>query len=247
MIHIAETLSIHTVEDFLDAHEVRQLNDLMDIALAQQGRESFDGARTSTIHEVPGLTPDQARVLYEPAGRVEMTDVPAAAQAILDTALERSHPLITRGMPSVEDHRPWIFLEYQAGQYISAHADGIAPDPGTWPRQIAAASVTIELAPDGSGSFYVETSGSEAPWTPPLPETRANYAPRMRFTSEGTDSSSAWFRAMKRTRWTAQPAIGTLLLFGSQLIHGTEPVSAGRVRKFLTLLTAETPAPHGSW
>ncbi|MEU7090878.1 MULTISPECIES: hypothetical protein [Kitasatospora] len=246
MIHIAETLSIHTVEGFLSAPEVRQLNELMDVELAQRGRESFDSARTSTIHEVPGLSSEQARALYEPVGRVEMTDVPAAAQAILDSALERSHTAIARNLPSIQGHRPWIFLEYQAGQYISAHADGIAPDPGTWPRQIAAASVTIELATDGSGGFYVETSGSEAPWTPPAPEPAPGYAPRMRFISEGADGSSGWFSEMGRTRWTARPAAGTLLVFGSQLIHGTEPVRAGRVRKFLTLLTAETPARQGT-
>ncbi|MFJ9693135.1 hypothetical protein [Kitasatospora sp. NPDC101183] len=244
MIHIAETLSIHTVEDFLGAHEVQQLNELMDLELAQRGRESFDDARLSTIHEVPGLTSELARALYEPAGRVEMTDVPAAAQAILNAALERSRAAIARNAPSVESHRPWIFLEYQAGQYISAHADGIAPDPGAWPRQIAAASVAIELAPDGSGGFYVETSGSEAPWTPASPKPVTGYDARMRFISEGTDGSSDWFAAMKRTRWTAQPATGTLLVFGSQLVHGTEPVRVGRVRKFLTLLTAEAPAPH---
>ncbi|MFD9123516.1 hypothetical protein [Kitasatospora sp. NPDC059571] len=246
MIHIAETLSIHTVEDFLDADEVRQLNELMDAALALQGRESFDLARTSTIHEVPGLTADQARALYEPAGRVEMTDVPALARTILDAAMMRSRPALTRGMPSIEGHRPWIFLEYQASQYISAHADGIAPDPAAWPRQIAAASVTVAEAPDGSGAFYVETSGSEAPWTSPPLDAPADYAPHMRFISEGTDGSSTWFTSMKRTRWTVQPAVGTLCLFGSQLVHGTEPVKAGRVRKFLTLLTADAPAAHGT-
>ncbi|MEV5574486.1 hypothetical protein AB0L06_31010 [Spirillospora sp. NPDC052269] len=244
MIHIAETLCVHTVEDFLDPDEVQYLNEVMNLVLAQRGRDSFDSARTSTIHEVPGLTSGQARALYEPCGRVELTDVPAAAEAILNRALGRNRASIRRNLPSVEGHRPWIFLEYQAGQYVSAHADGIAPSPAAWPRQIAAASVSIEFTPDDSGCFYVETSGSESPWVPPAPIPHANYAPGMRFVSEGTDGSSAWFSAMKRTRWTVRPAVGALVVFGSQLIHGTEPVKAGRVRKFLTLLTAEAPSPE---
>ncbi|MFC5187978.1 hypothetical protein [Actinomadura harenae] len=244
MIHIAETLSVHTVEDFLNSDEVRHLNELMDRVLAQHGRDFFDSSRTSTIHEVPGLTSDQARALYEPSGRVELCDIPAAAEAVLNRALDRNHALIRRNLPSVEGHRPWVFLEYQNGQHVSAHADGIAPRPDTWPRQIAAASVSIELTPDDSGRFYIETSGSEAPWTPPSPHPHTAYAPGMRFVSDGTDGSSAWFSTMKRTRWTVQPAVGTLLVFGSQLIHGTDPVRAGRVRKFLTLLTAEAPSPE---
>ena len=242
MIHIAETLSIHTVEDFLGHGEAVRLGEIMDRALSGGGRDRYDDRRSDTIHEIPGFSAEQARIVYEPVSRLEMTDVPSDARGILDAALHRCRPSIVRALPSVNGHRPWIFLEYQAGQYITAHADGIAPNPNAWPRQIAAASVTIQRAPDGSGSFYVETSGSEAPWVPPLTEAPGGYADGMRFTHDGTDCSSPWFSAMKRTRWTVQPAVGSLVLFGSQLIHGTEPVCTGTVRKFLTLLTAEGEA-----
>jgi hypothetical protein len=38
------------------------------------------------------------------------------------------------------------------------------------------------------------------------------------------------------------PAPGTALLYGSQLIHGTEPVTCGRVAKFISWLIA---SPEG--
>lgn len=239
MIHVAETLSIHTVEGFLGRDDVGHLNELMDRTLNRDGRARYDAQRSDTIHEIPGLSPEQARIVYEPVSRLEMTDVPLGAQAILDAALDRCFSSILRVLPSVNGHRPWIFLEYQAGQYITAHADGIAPNPCTWPRQIAAASVTIQLAPDGSGCFFVETSGSDAPWAPLLVDVPAGYAHGMRFIHDGADYSSPWFNTMQRTRWTVRPTPGALVLFGSQLIHGTEPVGVGTVRKFLTLLTAE--------
>jgi len=239
VIHIAETLGIHTVEEFLESTDLARLNEIMDRALTRDGRARYDAQRSATIHEIPGLSSEQARNVYEPVGRLEMTEVPPEALAILDRALHRRLPSVQRALPSVTGHRPWMFLEYRVGQYITTHADGIAPKPDSWPRQIAAASVTIQSAPDDSGAFYVETSGSEAPWAPPHDEPPPGYAAGMRFIHDGADRSSPWFNAMSRTRWTVQPAVGSLVLFGSQLIHGTEPVRAGTVRKFLTLLTAE--------
>ncbi|WP_034088330.1 hypothetical protein [Streptacidiphilus albus] len=243
MIHIAETLSIHTVEGFLTHPEVHRLNELMDLTLEHDGRDRYDVQRSGTIHEIPDLPSEQARIIYEPLGRLEMTELPPGAQSILDTALDRTRPSIVRALPSITGHRPWIFLEYQAGQHITAHADGIAPDPSAWPRQIAAASVTIRSATDGSGSFYVETSGSDAPWTPSSTDIPVGYTDGMRFTHDGADCSSPWFNAMQRTRWTVHSALGSLVVFGSQLVHGTEPVGTGTVRKFLTLLTAEEKPP----
>ncbi|GAA3368469.1 hypothetical protein GCM10020367_06940 [Streptomyces sannanensis] len=134
---------------------------------------------------------------------------------------------------------PWIYLECGAGQYITPHADGIAPDPLTRPRQIAAATVTLTDIHDTGGAFYVETTGSDAAWTADEAPTGSGYAPGMRFAHDGTDMSSPWFRSMPRTRWSVAPAPGTLMVFGSQLAHGTEPVRAGRVRKFLTLFVSE--------
>lgn len=239
MIHIAETLSIRTVESFLKPKEIDRLNDVMDGALGSFGRDRYGAGRHTTIHEIPGRSPSEAQDVYEPAGRIEMTDIPYEATTLLDQALKLHMAAVTRTLPSVTGHRPWIYLEYGASQYITPHADGIAPDPLTRPRQIAAATVTLTDLQDTGGAFYVETTGSDAVWTADEAPTESGYAHGMRFAHDGTDISSPWFRTMPRTRWSVTPAPGTLVVFGSQLIHGTEPVRAGRVRKFLTLFVSE--------
>ncbi|MCZ7460580.1 2OG-Fe(II) oxygenase [Streptomyces sp. WMMC940] len=239
MIHIAETLSIRTVEGFIKPDEIERLNLVMDDTLGPLGRDRYGASRHTTIHEIPGHSPAEAQGVYEPAGRIEMTEIPHEATALLDQALELCMAAITRTLPSVTGHRPWIYLEYGSDQYITPHADGIAPDPLTRPRQIAAATVTLTDIQDTGGAFYVETTGSDAVWTADKAPTGSGYAPGMRFAHEGTDMSSPWFRSMPRTRWNVAPSPGTLVVFGSQLVHGTEPVRTGRVRKFLTLFVSE--------
>ena len=44
-------------------------------------------------------------------------------------------PAIRRAMPAITTCRPWTYVEYRPGQYITPHVDGIAPDPYAWPRQ----------------------------------------------------------------------------------------------------------------
>ncbi|MFD3413446.1 2OG-Fe(II) oxygenase [Streptomyces cyaneofuscatus] len=239
MIHIAETLSIRTVEGFLKPDEIEQLNLVMDEKLGALGRNRYGTDRRTTIHEIPGHSHTEAQDVYEPAGRIEMTDIPSKATALLDQALKLHMAVITRTLPSVSGHRPWIYLEYGPGQHITPHADGIAPDPLTRPRQIAAATVTLTDIHDTGGAFYVETTGSDAVWTTDEAPAGSGYAQGMRFAHEGTDVASPWFRTMPRTRWSIAAAPGTLVVFGSQLVHGTEPVRAGRVRKFLTLFVSE--------
>ncbi|WP_236241542.1 2OG-Fe(II) oxygenase [Streptomyces sp. CC228A] len=239
MIHIAETLSIRTVEGFLKPDETERLSLIMDDALGSPGRDRYGTDRRTTIHEIPGHSPAEAQDVYEPAGRIEMTDIPYEASVLLDQALKLHMAAITRTLPSVTGHRPWIYLEYGAGQYITPHADGIAPNPLARPRQIAAATVTLTDIHDTGGAFYVETTGSDAIWTADEAPPESGYAPGMRFAHDGTDMSSPWFRNMPRTRWSVAPSPGTLVVFGSQLVHGTEPVRTGRVRKFLTLFVSE--------
>ncbi|KIE23727.1 hypothetical protein LK08_28495 [Streptomyces sp. MUSC 125] len=243
MIHIAETLSIRTVEDFLTPPETERLSHIMGKALGPHGQDRYDAARRTTIHAIPGHSPAQAREVYEPAGRVEMTDIPREATALLDQALKHHMATITRTLPSVTGHRPWTYLEYGPGQHITPHADGIAPDPLDRPRQIAAATVTLTDTHTAGGAFYVETTGAETLWTDQEAPVGTGYAPGMRFAHDGADMSSPWFRTMPRTRWSVSPTPGTLVLFGSQLVHGTEPVRIGRIRKFLTLLLSEQEAP----
>lgn len=122
--------------------------------------------------------------------------------------------------------RPWFYVEYNTGQYITAHIDRVAPSPTTTPRQLAGVSVLLNDDFEG-GPFFVETAGSDALWS-------EDAVGDLTFVHEGADLSAPWFTAVPRTRWLTAPAAGTALLYGSQLIHGTLPVTRGTVRKLIS-------------
>ncbi|MFD6347785.1 hypothetical protein ACFWF9_24110 [Streptomyces roseolus] len=239
MIHIAETVTSGSVEGFVTSDERDQLATVMRAFLTEERRGRFGEQRTSSIHEIPGRTPEQAMAVYEPAGRVEVPQIPERAERMLQAAFDRARPALSRVMPSITTCRPWTYVEYGPGQRITPHLDGIAPDPLAWPRQIAGISVAIEEAAVG-GTFYVETSSDSRLWHTRLDHaSRSGYAHGMWIAHDGADHSADWFARMPRTRWHVSPAPGTALFYGSQLAHGTEPVLQGRCAKFISWLTVE--------
>ncbi|MFI9327722.1 hypothetical protein ACIGZJ_09255 [Kitasatospora sp. NPDC052868] len=241
MIHTAETVGVGSIENFLGSTERLRLAALMHDVLTAVDALRFGDERRTSIHEIPGHSHAQAMAVYEPAGRVEIPGIPDEAEKILQDAFERAHPALARVMPSVTVCRPWTYVEYGEGQHITSHLDGIAPDPFAWPRQIAGISVVITQA-DAGGDFYVETASSDRLWYCQAPDAAANgYAEGMWLAHDGADNSAAWFQQMPRTRWSVAPAPGTALLYGSQLAHGTHPVTAGRCAKFISWLAAEHP------
>ncbi|MEV1066028.1 hypothetical protein [Streptomyces sp. NPDC050263] len=239
MIHIAETVTVGSIEGFLDTEERTRLATVMTRFLTEEERNRFGAERTTSIHEIPGHSHEQAMTVYEPAGRVEIPQLPAEAEQVLQDAFDRTRPALSRVMPSITACRPWTYVEYGPGQHITGHLDGIAPDPLAWPRQIAGISVVISEAEAG-GAFYVESSSSDRLWGTSLNEaTDRGYAEGMWLAHDGADHSADWFTTMPRTRWSTSPVPGTALLYGSQLTHGTEPVARGRVAKFISWLIAE--------
>jgi hypothetical protein len=239
MIHLAETVTVGSVEDFLDASQRTSLAAAMAEFMDETARYRFGVGRAASIHDVPGRTSAQIMASYEPAGRVEVTQLPADVEEVLQGAFDRARPAVSRLMPSVTGCRPWAYVEYGPGQFITGHIDGIAPDPLTWPRQIAGISVILTPAPSG-GDFYVETTSSGQPWGSGPSDVPGNgYAEGIWLAREGADHTADRFVRMPRTRWTARPVAGTALLYGSQLAHGTEPVDRGRVAKFISWLIAE--------
>jgi hypothetical protein len=242
VIHIAETVGVGSIENFLSADERSQLAFIMDEFLVAEDAARFGGERRTSIHEIPGHTTEQAMAIYEPAGRIEIPAIPETAEKLLGDAFERARPALSRVMPSITLCRPWTYVEYGVGQHITSHLDGIAPDPLAWPRQIAGISVVITQA-DAGGDFYAETSSSDRLWNGQAPNATANgYAEGMWLAHDGADNSATWFQQMPRTRWSVAPAPGTALLYGSQLAHGTLPVTGGRVAKFISWLVAEPTA-----
>ncbi|MER8084222.1 2OG-Fe(II) oxygenase [Streptomyces sp. NPDC087532] len=237
MIHIAETLTVSSIENFLTPDEVATLTMVMDDVLGDDGIRRFDTERATTLHSIPGHTNEQAMAVYEPVGRLEIHPPPEAATKILDQAVERALPALRRVLPALTACREWMYVEYGPGQHITPHVDGIAPHPSDRTRQLAGISVILQPAEDG-GEFFVETTSHPALWSDHTPSD--GYHPAMAFAHDGADHSADWFRAMPRTRWNVAPGPGTALLYGSQLTHGTEPVRTGRERKFISWLISET-------
>lgn len=236
-ISMSETLMTGSIEEFLNTHETELLTGLMNAFLHRSGRSIFDEERTSSIHEVLSLASHAVRAAYEPEGRVEVMTIPAEAEVLLQRAFHRAAPAIHRLCPSASVCRPWTYVEYGVGQHITPHVDGIAPDPLSWPRQIAGISVLIQKA-DAGGEFFIETASSEAIWNSVAPAD-SGYAVDMQLAHEGADETSPWFRAMRKTRWIVDPPVSTALMYGSQLTHGTQPVKVGRARKFISWLVLE--------
>jgi hypothetical protein len=68
VIHIAETLAIGSVEGFLTEAERGQLTTVMDRFLSEEHRAQFGTGRSTSIHEIPGHSAEQAWPSTSPAG-----------------------------------------------------------------------------------------------------------------------------------------------------------------------------------
>ncbi|GGM46099.1 hypothetical protein GCM10012275_16380 [Longimycelium tulufanense] len=216
MIHLTETLAVHTIEDFLSPTEVNRLNHAVDKFLDATG--------------------------WRPSRSAEVVRLPENVQDIMGNALRRNLPAVQRVVPSVSGAAAWEYVELSPGQAVPSHLDGIGPDPMAYPHRIARMSVVIADAARG-GDFYVETTSSELPWNPG-PTGGNGYDPRMRFTRIAThesvedgDESAGWISHTPRTRWTTTAGVGVAVVYGAQLIHGVTPVVSGKVRKLITNLT----------
>ena len=226
--YFLQTLSIGSVEQFIDEQEQVLLQSRVDGLLAQGRRISYDArARGRSIHEVEGLSLAETVAAYLPASRVELDDLPEDVTRVLDSAFVRSLDQIRVSLPCAAAISNWLYVEYSAGQFISPHIDLPTNDHyGGW--KVAAISVSLNGDFDG-GEFSVETCGSFDLWQ------AGSSGPELR---PGADSHSEWFRRLRRTRWLTKPAPGTALLWGSRLTHGTLPVTRGIARKFLGFVTA---------
>lgn len=229
----AETLTVASLEDFVSESEKREIISCMDTLFAVQNRHMFSAGRKTTLHEVPGRDPAFAQEVYEPFGRLEVHPVPAPVSTIMENATHRAFSHVKRLTPSVQEVRPWTYVEYGLGQYITPHIDRVAPSINASPFQILGISVTLDDNYEG-GEFYVETTGSNSIWS----NERAD---NFEMVHEGSDFSSDWFRAFPRTRWTARPRSGSAVLYGTHVTHGTLPVTRGTVRKLISWFSCPNP------
>lgn len=220
MITLNETLAVRTVPAFLTPKEVTELAVLLDDHL------SATGWSPSYVGE-------------------ELADLPVTVHEILDQAVARHLPEIRVVFPSAAGASPWQFIEFGPGQGAVRHMDGIGADPLALPRHVARIGVTIEDA-DAGGEFFVETSQDEAVWDRRIGEgPHPGYEPGMRFTRIAPhdrislgDQDTDWIHTVTGSPRVLPAATGTALVYGAQLIHGIQPVTRGRCRKFITGLTA---------
>ncbi|MFE5868191.1 hypothetical protein ACFQ6V_05970 [Streptomyces roseifaciens] len=218
MIHLTETLALQSVEDFLTEAERAHLVKIMDSELAATG--------------------------WKPRHQAEVLRAPAPAQEILRAATARALHVLQRALPSVTADARWDYTELTAGQQIPTHIDGIA-DPAVAPRRIGRIGVVVEPAEAG-GEFYIETTASPSVWSGAIVGEPEGYAPGTPLTHRlphvhDHAAIPAWLQEVPCTRWVTPAGAGTALAYGAQVLHGVQPIRAGKLRKFVTDLL-DTPA-----
>ncbi|WP_394849966.1 hypothetical protein LZC95_21235 [Pendulispora brunnea] len=231
---LGETLATHSVEGFLSDDEIAKVLSSMDTLKERLRPDELQaGLNGQTVHNLGplALNAKQTVSVFEPNGRVELSQLPESVLDLLDTAFYRRIEDIRRVYPSVAWAREWTYVEYGPGQLITSHVDSVGLPGNVAPRKAGAFSIT--LADDFTGGeFYVESCGSEQVWMPNAASPRT-----VPFAAYNND----WFRSIPKTRWTTRASKGTALFWGSQLIHGTNPVKSGVAKKILGFIEASTP------
>ncbi|KNB53126.1 phytanoyl-CoA dioxygenase family protein [Streptomyces caatingaensis] len=220
MLH--DSLKIGSVEELLGPGQIARLSARVAEEIGNGG--GFDVMdRKRSVHSIAGEDLARVKEVYEPHGRIEYDELPADITALLDAAVAHRMDEVRRVFPSARRSMDWLYVEYGAGQYVTPHVDypfnEIAPDR----PKVAAMGIVLHEA-DSGGEFFVETGGGAALW---------NEDGGVR---ENATVHSPWFAAMRRTRWRVSCRAGDALCWGTQLVHGTEPVISGRSGKFIGFL-----------
>jgi hypothetical protein len=219
----AAWLAVHSLEGFLSRPEVGRILRRLAASRAAQPGTSFEaGADGNSVHHLNalGLDGTTAARVFSPAGRIEIALGRALPELVdlLERAFYRRIEDIQRVYPAAVWPVGWTYVEYGPGQHCTSHADGSFGG-----SQVGALSVRLDEGTEG-GEFYVETSGSEQLWTGQGESRELIVSALYR---------NRWLDRVPKTRWLAQPARGTGLLWGSHLIHGTQPVRRGISKKII--------------
>ena len=215
---IYESFSILSVENFLHDNELLTINSMLS-AFEKNNKVEFG---KYSVHTSDKYSTKELSLAFEPNGRYEINNLPENVEAILNKALRRNLNSIKQIFPKVKRALPWNFLVYSENQFCNSHVDYIFK---TETNETVYCGIGIVIAsPICGGEFYIETSGSK------------NYindgevGPNMNYTSEK-------FKEMKRTKWTADQPKGTAVIYGTQTIHGTNPVIKGKCKKIISWLS----------
>jgi hypothetical protein len=219
-----ETLRIGGLTGLLSTAEIADIKH----QLAASGlREDVDAysveSRNRSVHSIEGQPLDVVKRVYEPLGRIEFDRLPDSIADVVSKAVLRRLDDIRTVFPSVNESREWFYVEYRPGQFITPHMDYYHNDSDLMKPKICAISVLID-APESGGEFFVESGCDERLWAAHDRAALKN------------DYSSDWFKKSERLRWYVKPAVGDATLWGTQTIHGTEPVASGSCGKLIGFL-----------
>ncbi|SDN00466.1 Predicted 2-oxoglutarate-and Fe(II)-dependent dioxygenase YbiX [Lentzea albidocapillata subsp. violacea] len=231
-MHVAETLYVGSIPGFLGPEDLAEIRAaLSDVFGLMHGGVLSAEQRTESVHSVEGLSTLESMRVYEPAGRDELSELPSKAQDVLAQAGERALKTLQISLPSARAMSHWTFVSYTAGQSITPHIDLSNNDPDPEHPKVAGLSICLsDQSEYTGGEFFVETTTDAEQW--------CQVDGGMPLVRDECDESSEWYRRQRRTRWTARPAAGDALVYGSQLTHGTEPVVSGRVVKIIGFIVS---------
>jgi 2OG-Fe(II) oxygenase superfamily len=223
-MNVNETMMPYSIEGFLSDAEVEHVVRSIDLyKMSVDPKKLQAGATGYTIHDSGSLNVSEIVAVYEPAGRLEVNwrEIPRDIVDIIEAAFYRRIEDIRRAFPSAFGPHGFTYVEYQPGQFFTAHVDGASRE------QVAGFGVTLTNDFDG-GEFSVEPCRSGRLWAT-RPDGQLTNAP-------GHNSRSAWYRSLPRTRWTTRPVRGNAVFYGSGLTHSSQPVTKGVLRKVLAFI-----------
>lgn len=208
--------ALFTLKGLVEDKELEELRSLTGECLAKAPR--------LTIHSSDdGLGTDLGE-MYEPCGRDEAladSQVVEALRPIVDRANER----LTNWFERFQIDE-WFIFRYGRGQFIIPHADGTghSPEERADHVQLAALSLVLQQA-DAGGEFYVQTESCEDDWSHGV--------------RTGLDPTSSRYDRTTHPRWVLKGIeAGDAIVFGSEVVHGTESVVSGAAWKMIGFITS---------
>ena len=221
---VSENMMPYSLEGFLREDEVERVIRSIDAHKASVDASRLAaGASGYTIHNSENLTVSEIIAVYEPKGRLEVNwqELPRDIVEIVETACFRRIEDVRRAFPTAYGPYGFTYVEYQPGQYFTAHIDGVSR------AQVAGFGVTLNDDFKG-GEFSIETCGSGRLWAQDGEDRLVN--------APGHDAQSEWYRNLPRSKWTTRCKRGNALFYGSGLTHSSLPVTKGILRKVLAFV-----------
>ena len=212
---IPESFAIFSIENFLSNEDLNKINLILK-EIKKKVKVQFG---KYSVHNSDGISSKHSPFIFEPNGRYELNNIPKEITEILDIAVKSNLSSIKEIFPKAKHALPWNYVEYNSNQYCNSHVDYLFK---TEKKEIVYCGIGIMLKnAEKGGEFYIETSGSSDYISNGKAKKNLNY-------------SNDKFIKMPKTKWVVEQGLGTALLYGTQTIHGTNPVLNGKCKKIIS-------------